>query len=71
MIDQTAMVKEDLWDPLHALVARLKNTEYAGTGSSYFDHTNIVLTSEFGRTIGGPWRADEKAAATAAWMTLA
>ena len=53
MVDQTAMVKEDLWDPLHALVARLKNTEYAGTGSSYFDHTNIVLTSEFGRTIHG------------------
>jgi hypothetical protein len=24
----------------------------------------------FGKTIGGPWRADEKAAATAAWMAL-
>ena len=24
----------------------------------------------FGRTLGGPWRAEEKAAATAAWMVL-
>jgi hypothetical protein len=24
----------------------------------------------FGKAIGGPWRADEKAAATAAWLTL-
>lgn len=24
----------------------------------------------FGKTIGGPWRADEKAAATAAWLAL-
>jgi hypothetical protein len=29
------------------------------------------VIAEFGRTIGGPWRADEKSAATAAWMTLA
>jgi hypothetical protein len=28
------------------------------------------VIAEFGRTIGGPWRADEKSAATAAWMTL-
>jgi len=27
--------------------------------------------SRFGREIGGPWRADEKAEATAAWLTLA
>jgi hypothetical protein len=53
MTDQTTMMKEDLWDPLHALVARLKNTEYQGSGTSFFDHTNIVLTSEFGRTIHG------------------
>ena len=25
----------------------------------------------FGKAIGGPWRADEKAAATAAWLALA
>jgi hypothetical protein len=29
------------------------------------------VISDFGRTIGGPWRADEKAAATVAWMALA
>ncbi len=53
MPDQTTMMKEDLWEPLHALVARLRNTEYQGTGKSLYDHTNIVLTSEFGRTIHG------------------
>jgi hypothetical protein len=26
--------------------------------------------AEFGKTIGGPWRAEEKAAATAAWLAL-
>jgi hypothetical protein len=26
--------------------------------------------AQFGRTLGSPWRADEKAAATAAWMAL-
>ncbi|MEO6787836.1 MAG: hypothetical protein ABI318_17065 [Chthoniobacteraceae bacterium] len=51
--DQTDMMREDLWDPLHALVARLKGTEYQGSGKSLFDHTNIVLTSEFGRSIHG------------------
>jgi hypothetical protein len=29
------------------------------------------VISEFGRTIGRPWRADEKSAATAAGMALA
>jgi hypothetical protein len=29
------------------------------------------VISEFGRTIGAPWRADEKSAATAAWIALA
>jgi hypothetical protein len=29
------------------------------------------VISELGRTIGRPWRADEKSAATAAWMALA
>jgi hypothetical protein len=53
MPDQTQMMKEDLWDPLHAFVARLKNTEYRDTGSSFYDHTNIVLTSEFGRSLHG------------------
>jgi hypothetical protein len=26
--------------------------------------------AEFGRSLGRPWRADEKAAATAAWIVL-
>ncbi len=51
--DQTDMMKTDLWDPLHAFVDCLKNTEYRDTQSSLFDHTNIVLTSEFGRSIHG------------------
>lgn len=51
--DQTKMMAEDLWDPLHALVDSLKTTQYKGTGTSLFDHTTVVLTSEFGRTIHG------------------
>ncbi len=51
--NQTTMMREDLWDPLIALVDRLKNTEYADTGNALFDYTNIVVTSEFGRSIHG------------------
>lgn len=51
--DQTNMMNEDLWDPLHALVESLKTTQYKNSGKSLFDHTNIVITSEFGRTIHG------------------
>ena len=32
------------------------------------DVTRVVAA--FGKTLGGPWRADEKAAATAAWLEL-
>jgi hypothetical protein len=28
------------------------------------------MIARFGKTVGSPWRADEKAAATAAWMAL-
>ena len=28
------------------------------------------VVARFGREVGGPWRADEKAASTAAWMLL-
>jgi hypothetical protein len=28
------------------------------------------VVSAFGRAVGGPWRADEKAASTAAWLAL-
>ena len=51
--DQTGMMNRDLWQPLLALVAKLKNTQYNQTGKSLYDLTNIVLTSEFGRTIHG------------------
>ncbi len=53
MPDQTQMMSEDLWRPLHAYVDQLKRTEYKETGQSYFDFTNIVLTSEFGRSLHG------------------
>jgi hypothetical protein len=51
--DQTQMMKEDLWNPIHAFVRRLKETEYEGSGKSLFDHTTIVITSEFGRSLHG------------------
>ncbi len=53
MPDQTKMMAEDLWNPLHAYVDKLKSTEYRQTGKSYYDLTNIVLTSEFGRSLHG------------------
>jgi Protein of unknown function (DUF1501) len=51
--DQTTMMKQDLWDPLHALVKKLKETPFGDGKSSFYDHTTIVITSEFGRTIHG------------------
>lgn len=52
--DQTRMMREDLWDPLNALVERLRETPApGGSGKSLFDLSTIVLTSEFGRTIHG------------------
>ncbi len=51
--DQSKMMMEDLWRPLDSFVHRLKNTEYGSTGTALFDHTNIVITSEFGRSIHG------------------
>ncbi len=53
MPDQTRMMAEDLWEPLRAYVDKLKTTEYRNTGRSYFDLTNIVITSEFGRSLHG------------------
>ena len=53
MPDQTKMMKEDLWEPLHAFVHRLRNTEIEESGESLYDRTTIVLTSEFGRSIHG------------------
>jgi hypothetical protein len=51
--DQTEIMNADLWDPLAALVALLKETPLGRTGKSLWDRTTIVLTSEFGRTIHG------------------
>ncbi len=51
--DQREMIRRELWNPLKTFVRRLKETEYNGTGSSYYDHATIVLSSEFGRTVGG------------------
>jgi hypothetical protein len=51
--DQTANMRRNLWAPLKTLVAKLKATQYGTTGTSYFDHTTIVLASEMGRTISG------------------
>ena len=41
--DQTDMMKADLWDPLHAFVDLLKNTEYRDTQTSLFNHTNTFI----------------------------
>ncbi len=51
--DQTDMLKRQLWEPLTALVELLKKTPHRRTGKPIWEHTTIVLTSEFGRTIHG------------------
>jgi hypothetical protein len=51
--DQTEMMNQQLWDPLRTLVDLLKNTPHKVTGRPLWEHTTIVLTSEFGRTIHG------------------
>ncbi|HET6382270.1 MAG TPA: hypothetical protein VFJ58_02675, partial [Armatimonadota bacterium] len=51
--NQERIMAENLWDPLNTFVQLLKSTEHGKTGKSLFDHTNIVITSEFGRTIHG------------------
>jgi len=51
--DQTGIMGTHLWTPLITLVEKLKNTQYRESGKSLYDLTNIVLTSEFGRSIHG------------------
>ncbi|MCY1000492.1 DUF1501 domain-containing protein [Myxococcus sp. MISCRS1] len=51
--EQRDMMRKNLWNPLKALVAKLKATPYGTTGKSYYDFTTIVLASEMGRTIQG------------------
>ncbi len=47
--DQAKRMKQELWDPLKVLVKKLKETEYKGSGKSYWDYSTIVLASEMGR----------------------
>jgi len=51
--DQKSNMDANLWTPLKALVNRLKNTQYASSGKSFFDYTTIVLASEMGRSVSG------------------
>lgn len=51
--DQREMMRRELWTPLKTFVRKLRETEYGGTGTSFYDYTTIVLSSEFGRTVGG------------------
>lgn len=52
--DQRNKLNRDLWNPLKALVNRLKTTEYPGIpGKTYWDFTTIAICSEMGRAIGG------------------
>ncbi len=51
--DQREMIRRELWTPLKTFVRKLKETEYKETGNSFYDYTTIVLSSEFGRTVGG------------------
>ena len=51
--DQLAQMRTQLWNPLKALVNRLKTTQYGAGPTSYWDHTVIVLASEMGRTVQG------------------
>ncbi|MCU0655026.1 MAG: DUF1501 domain-containing protein [Polyangiaceae bacterium] len=47
--DQAERMKSELWDPLKALVKKMKETPYKATGKSYWDYSTIVLASEMGR----------------------
>ena len=51
--DQREMIRRELWTPLKTFVRKLKETEYGNSGNSFYDYTTIVLSSEFGRTVGG------------------
>ena len=51
--DQREMIRTELWSPLKTFVRKLKETEYGSSGNSYYDYTTVVLSSEFGRTVGG------------------
>jgi hypothetical protein len=43
----------------------------ASAGLARRDAEIATALARFGRALGGPWRAEEKAASIAAWLTLA
>ena len=49
--NQLQLMQDNLWSPLQALVNQLKNTQHPVTKQPYWNHTNIVLISEMGRTM--------------------
>jgi len=51
--DQRKLMRDELWDPLRTLRRKLKTTEYAKSGKSFWDYTTVVITSEFGRMVAG------------------
>ena len=53
MPNQKEMMDRNLWTPLLAYADLLKNTEWRDTGESLWDRMQIVITSEFGRSIHG------------------
>ncbi len=51
--DQLSTMTTNLWNPLTALVKRLKSTQAPGATGSLWDYSTIVLASEMGRTLSG------------------
>ncbi len=53
MPNQKEAMDRNLWSPLRAYAELLKETEWRGTGESLWDRTQVVVTSEFGRSLHG------------------
>lgn len=51
--NQKNLMDANLWNPLKALVNRLKTSNHPATGKPFWDYTTIVLCSEMGRSLGG------------------
>jgi hypothetical protein len=57
---------------IHCAVVVEKKLGAESARALRFNEAGIASTVQrFGRTLGSPWRVEEKAAATAAWMALA
>ncbi len=50
---QREMMRRELRTPLKTFVRKLKEADYGQNGNSFYDYMTIVLSSEFGRTVGG------------------